>query len=330
MKRKIRHVTAALLLMSLVLALAGGVLAQGNGTHRPTVRFEGIVNSRPVDTKSGTWEISGQVVVVVESTRIIENRGAAEEGAKVVVLANRLDTGELEAIQIRVVEPAVATVKIRGFVTELGLDSLVVNGLTIEYTAETVIEGELELGAFVKIEAQVLPTGYVATAIEVMPVARPRVVEFEGTIETMEDANETVEGNQWIIAEREVTVTDSTVIIGTPDEGKHAEVRALVQSDGELLALRIKVIEEPELVEWTGTIERLPPRRQGFWVVGDRTVLVTPRTDIDGVPELGETAHVKALQYRGRPLFAVQIEIVEPTPTETPVPGETPEPAATH
>jgi hypothetical protein len=278
------------------------------------------VDTRP-DDKIGTWEISGQQVEVVESTRFIENKGPADVGATVVVHARRLNSGGLEAISIRVVEPAVATVKIRGFVTELGDDYLVVNGLTIQYTTETHIVGHLEVGVFVKIEAQMLPTGYVATTIEVRPVGRPRVVEFEGTIESMEDANETVEGNQWIIAGREVTVTERTVIVGTPEEEKQAEVRALVQPDDTLLALWIKVIEGPELVEWTGTIERLP-RRWGFWVVGGRAVLVTPRTEIVGVPEVGKTAHVKAMGFRRRPLFAIEIEVLELTPAETPDPTE--------
>jgi hypothetical protein len=329
MKRKIWFVTVALLLVSLVLPLAVGVAGQGNNGRRPIVKFEGIVDSRPED-KIGTWVISGEQVEVMESTRFIENKGAADEGAKVVVHASPLNTGGFEAISIRVVEPAVATVKIKGFVTELADDYLVVNGLTIQYTTETHIVGHLEVGVFVKIEAQMLPTGYVATKIEVRPVERPRVVEFEGTIESMGDANDTVEGNQWIIGEHQVTVTESTVIVGTPEEGKQAEVRALVQPDDTLLALWIKVIEEPEVIEWTGTIERLP-KRWGFWVVEGRAVLVRPQTVMvgDQVPEVGKPAHVKALGFRRRPLFAIEIEVLELTPAETPELTETLESAAT-
>jgi hypothetical protein len=329
MKGKIWLVTVALLLASLVLPLAVGAAAQGNNGRRPMVKFEGIVESRPED-KMGTWVISGQEVEVVESTRFIENKGPADVGATVVVHARRLNSGGLEAISIRVVRPAVATVKIKGFVTELADDYLVVNGLTIQYTTETHIVGQLEVGVFVKVEAQVLPTGYVATKIEVLPLGRPRFVEFEGTIESMEDANETVEGNQWIIGEHEVTVTESTVIVGTPEVVKQAEVRALVQPDDTLLALRIKVIEEPEMVEWTGTIESLP-KRWGFWVVEGRAVLVRPQTVMigDQVPEVGKTARVKALAFKRRPLFAIEIEVLELTPAESPEPTEILESAAT-
>jgi hypothetical protein len=237
------------------------------------------------------------------------------------VLARRLDGGQLEAIQIRVVEPAVATVKIRGFITRLGPDALVVNGLTIGYTAETRILGSLEVGAFVKIEAQVLPAGYVATTIQVVPTERPRVVEFEGTIERMADT-------LWKVAGRLIAVTERTVIIGTPEIGKHAEVRARVESDGTLLALWIRVKDEPEVEEWRGSIDRLPPQRKGLWEVGGRTVLVTPHTEITGVPRVGKIARVTALRYRNRPLVAVEIEILEPTASEPALPAETPEPAA--
>jgi len=323
MRRKICFVTVALLLVSLVLPLAVGVAAQGNNGRRPIVKFEGIVDSRPNPGKIGTWVISGQQVEVVESTRFTENNGAADEGAKVVVHASRLNGGEFEAISIRVVEPAVVTVKIKGFVTDLGEDYLIVNGLRIEWNEDTDISGQLEVGAFVKIEAQMLPTGYVAITIQVLPVGRPRFVEFEGTIESMGDANETVEGNQWIIGKHEVTVTESTVIIGTPEEGKQAEVRALVQPDDSLLALWIKVIEEPEVIELTGTIERLP-KRWGFWVVEGRAVLVRPQTVMvgDQVPEVGKTARVTAQAFRQRPLFAIEIEVLELTPAETPEPTE--------
>jgi hypothetical protein len=322
MKRRIWLVTAAVLLVSLVLPLAGAAAGRGNTGARPIVKFEGIVRRRPADTNIGTWAISGQRVEVVGSTRFVENKGPAVVGAKVVVLARRLGTGQLEAIQIRVVEPAIVTVKIRGFVTRLGPDDLVVNGLTIGYTAETRIVGSLEVGAFVKIEAQMLPAGYVATTIQVVPTERPRVVEFEGTIERMGDT-------LWKVAGRLITVTEPTVIIGEPEIGKQAEVRARVQSDGTLLALWIKVKDEPEVEEWRGRIDRLPPQRKGLWEVGGRTVHVTPHTEITGVPRVGKIARVKALRYPHRPLVAVEIEVLEPTASDALVPTETPEPAAT-
>jgi len=329
MKRRIWLVTVALLLVSLVLPLVGGVAAQEDTAVRPIVKFEGIVQSRPED-KIGTWVISGQRVEVVERTRFVEDKGPAVVGARVAVLARRLNTGQLEAILIRVLDPAEEVViKIRGFITELGTDYLVVNGLRIEWNRSTHIIGELKVGAFAKIEALVTPSGLVAIRIEIVPVAvTPRIVEFAGVIESMGDENETTEGEIWVIAGREVLVTRRTVIIGRPAVGKWAEVRALVQTDQPLLALWIKVREEPEAVEWRGRIERLPPRLWGFWVVGGRTVLVTPHTEIIGEPQVGKFAKVEALRYPHRPLVAVKIEVLELTPALTPVPTAIPEPTA--
>jgi len=320
MKRKMWLVTVALLLVSLVFPLAG-VAAEDNGRGHPIVRFEGVVTSRPENTKIGEWVISGQSVMVVASTQFIEVRGPAVVNAKVVVIARRLNNGQLQAILIRVTEPAIAVVKIKGFVTELGLNQeyLVVNELRILITAATEIEGELAVGALVKIEAEVTASSYVAKRIEVLPVVRPRFVEFEGAIEAMDDTEWTVDG-------RRITVNERTVIIGTPDVGDWVEVRALVQSDNTLLALMIKVREEPEQEDWMGRIERLPRWGTiGQWVIGGRPVMVTWATEIVGTPQVGKTATVQAMRYRRQPPVAIRIEIVEPTPTATPTETETPE-----
>ena len=324
MKRKMWLVTVALLLASLVLPLAG-VAAEDSGRNHPIVRFEGVVTSRPSDTKIGEWVISGQSVMVVASTRFIEIKGPAVVNAKVVVIARRVNSGQLEAMLIHVIEPAVAVVKIQGFVTELGQDYLVVNGLRIMITAETDIAGELAVGALVKIEAEVTAFSYVAKRIEVLPVVRPRFVEFEGAIEAMDDTEWTVDG-------RRITVNERTVIIGTPDVGDWVEVRALVQSDNTLLALMIKVREEPEQEDWMGRIERLPRWGTiGQWVIGGRPVMVTWATEIVGTPQVGKTATVQAMRYRRQPPVAIRIEIVEPTPTATPTatPTETETPEST-
>ena len=338
MSWKKRFVTVVLLLASLMLASGVEVALADSGQTPPigvpprrVVSFRGAVESRPEGTNIGPWVISGRTVQVVESTRIDETEGPAEVGARVMVVARRVpatDPGEveLEAIVICVLPPPPEQpITIRGLVTELESTYLVVNGLTILYDASTEITGDLEVGAYVKIRALRTAEGLKALTIEVLPI-NDRIVEFEGIIEQI--------GHPvWVIGGRRVTVTRRTRIIGHPEEGLSARVRAQVKSNGDLLALVIEVQnEEPEEIEWNGIIEWLPPgvaarppHYYGRWVVGGRSVQVTPRTEVHGTPRIGLAAHVVALRQPGKPLMAKTISILDAEPVETLPQAVTPE-----
>lgn len=309
MRKRVLCVTVVLLLASLALPLAGSVATRGGNDRRPIVKFEGIVEDAPDVDRLGEWTIDGRIVLVVESTRFVETRGPAEEGARVVVLA-RLTETDLVAMQIRVVSPRLTVVRLRGFITELDEAEkyLLVNGLRVDWNDDTVILGELVEEAFVKIEAIMTGSEYLARRIQVMP-AVPRFVEFEGPITAMDDPT------AWEVAGREITLNERTVIVGTPAIGRHAEVKALVQPDDSLLAVWIKVTEEPEEIIWDGPIERLPRGLLGIWVVGGRPVLVTRQTEIseddEELLEIGACVTVEAVQFRGRPLNALKIEVTD-------------------
>jgi len=309
MRNRVLSITVVLLLASLVLPLAASASAQGDNGRRPIVKFEGTVVDAPEGDRIGEWTIDGRIVLVVESTRFVETKGPAEEGAMVSVLA-RLTETNLEAMQIRVLTPRPTLVRLRGFITELHLADmyLLVNGLRVDWDEDTVILGDLAEGAFVKIEAIMTGSEYLARRIQVMPTV-PRFVEFEGPITAMMD------DTTWEVAGREITLNEQTVIVGTPAVGRHAEVKALVQSDDSLLAVWIKIKEEPEEIIWSGPIERLPRRLLGIWVVGQRSVLVTRETEISDEDreqlEVGVCVAVGAVQFRNRPLTALKIEIME-------------------
>jgi hypothetical protein len=314
MRKRSRVWVVVVLFATLAVTFTGTVAADEKTGLLPIVRFEGIVDSRPADQVEGTWVISGQHVEVIARTRIVEQKGPAEKGARVVVNATR-SGDQLTALQIRVVEPAQATVRIKGIVGELpkedGQTYVVVNGLKVAHNEDTEINGELDVGVLVKIEALVAGSGFTATKIEVLGFPWiPRIVEFEGTIES-------VENSTWVVDEHEFTVSERTIIIGPAEVGKHAEVRALEQSDESLLALWIRIKEEPEIKSWEGLIDRLPWLRWGFWLVDGEAVLVTPLTEITGLePEVGKWALVEA-QRRGRlPWHALKIEVKDPPSAE--------------
>ena len=202
---------------------------------------------------------------------------------------------------------------IEGPITKRGPNYVVVNCLTVYWTGETEIVGQLCLGAEVEIEAYVLPDDHVvAKSITVVPTVTgiaPRIVTFGGYIQSIGEPI-------WVIGDREVTVTSCTVIMGEPEVGRWAKVRALQRSNGELLALLINVWPNwPEEVEFTGRIERLPPNLVGRWVISGRSVWVNRHTEIIGAPQVGHLVKVNALQYPRRSLSAVRIEVL---PVATP------------
>ena len=278
------------------------------------------MEDRPEGTNLGTWTVAGQAVEVVEATRFVEVTGAAEVGAMVTVLANRLEDGSLEAILIRVHPPATPfVVRVRGQLMEMGPDYLVVNGLTIRWTAQTRFEGQVIEGAFVTVEAAQPQAGLVATRVVGEPDREHRrIVELAGTIESIVD-------DVWTIAGIEVTVGDYTVIEGTPEVGDEVVVRALEQADGSLLAVEIKIPGDPDgppqLTEFTGIIEHFPARLWGSWMIGGQSVLVTSETAIVGVPQVGLPAAVEGTRVATGALMANRITIIEPAAERVTVSG---------
>ena len=80
----------------------------------------------------------------------------------------------------------------------------------------------------------------------------------------------------------------------------------------------IKLGRVVERLDFSGMIEALEP---GSWVIGNRTVLVDERTEVEGVPALGARAWVEARVEHPGELVALRIRILAPPPTATPVPA---------
>ena len=186
--RNVRRSTLIVLLAALILCIsAGSVLAEWQ-MRQPFVRLQGVVESRPEEA-IGAWVISGQTVHVVETTTISEEAGPAAVGASVVVVALRRNDDTLEARTITVRAPASRIVRLRGIVEELGVDYLVVNGITVRFDrGAAMIGGTLVEGASVRIDAEVIDDQYRAVRIEVSPTINivPRIIGFVGPIKSME------------------------------------------------------------------------------------------------------------------------------------------------
>jgi len=312
---------ASVLLVALGLVLAPAAIAEN--AHGQVVRFQGLIESRPDAEIAGEWVVDGRAVQVTADTILVEAEGSAEVGARVMVVAEKLNDETLEAILIRVLadEPPVHEVTIRGQATEVAEDHIIVNSLAILITDETEISGDdLEVGAFVKVEAVV--EDETITALRINVLSHHRYVEFRGEIESIAD-------DAWVVDGKTVAIDEDTTISGEAEVGDQATVRAKVLDDGSLLAVWIRVHEPtPEPVEetFTGIIQRFPPSLQGFWLIGGKMVVVDSDTIINGAPVVGAEATVRGYQRARGAWRALEItvgeapELIEFTDTVTRMP----------
>jgi len=139
----------------------------------------------------------------------------------------------------------------------------------------------------------------------------PRPVEFQGTIEAMDEGDPPA----WIVVDgRDVLIDHLTRIEGDLQVGAHVEIQGFLQNDGSVLATRIEV-EEPDddadEVEFKGRIQRI---EGDMWVVGGFTVLITDTTIITGAtPQVGLLAEVKGIRVGPRTVRATEIEVKDPS-----------------
>lgn len=197
------------------------------------VKFEGLVEAMEKDH----WVVAGQKVLLNEDT-IIEHPELAEVGAWAVVQARRRPDGSLLALRITITrgaEKPPQPIEFKGLVESIGDAVWIVAGRTVLINEETVIEGTPQVGAVARVQALQQADG---TLLATRIVIEERVVEFEGPIQE-------IGSDAWVIAGRRVEVDANTVVVGEPRVGALAEVRAIEQADGTLLATRIE-IKEPE------------------------------------------------------------------------------------
>jgi len=284
--------------LSLLLALglgfvqAGPVQAQ-EGAGLPLVKFEGVVDARPAGTKVGLWTIDGQNVTATDTTILVETEGEAKVGAQVVVVAKKTGADAFDAILIRV-KPSDATrvVYLAGVVDEYvaGEKLVIENGKTVLITGSTQIKGDPK-DPYVLVKARFDGSDYVALTIEFVAQPMQRIVEFDGIVTK-------IGADMWTVGDRDVKITEKTIIQGAIAVGNRVKVRAY-KTDSGLVALLIKKAGAswwPKMERFSGVIgEDLPAAPYiGDWMVGERTVTVSAFTRIRGVPVEGAMANVTA------------------------------------
>lgn len=206
------------------------------------LRVEGRVQVVSDTVGSVPWVVEGIQVLVNAATEV---RGAPQVGDFVKVRAAVDANARFFATRLEVERegeeaagsPTATEVRFEGTLQSFTAEVWVVSGRSVRIAASTEIRGAPVVGATVEVRAlQQADSTLVATHLEVEQF-EAQEVRWEGRIESME-------GSRWIVAGRAVQVTNSTEILGTPTVGAEAEVRALLQPDGTLLATRIEIEDD--------------------------------------------------------------------------------------
>lgn len=187
--------------------------------------------------------------------------------------------------------------------------------LTLKITTNTKVEvtGGLTLVPGFWVEATYDPVTLEAFSIQARAPERVegREVVVQGTIDS-------IGLREWVIGGRALAVAKDTKIEGSPQVGLWAEATLLSQPDGSLVALKIQVLGEKgslaeDRLEFAGPIQELG---NVAWVIGGRTVAVAKDTKIEGTPQVGAWAEVRArVGPEGRLVaLSIKIEAAQPGP----------------
>ena len=150
---------------------------------------------------------------------------------------------ELVALRIKITprEEDQAEVEFEGIIESLTETEWMVGGVEVAVNEDTIIEGTPQVGLTAEVRATILPDQTVLATRIVVETTEGNEVTFEGIIESIGET-------EWQVAGQIVLIDAGTIIDESralAEVGMWAEVKAVLQKDGSLLATRIK-IERPD------------------------------------------------------------------------------------
>ncbi len=279
------------------------------------VKLEGTFQGIDED---GNWIVSGRKVSVGPLTRL-ERTPAV--GYRIKVKAVLREDGSLLAQKVEGEKGdgrrAKSKAEVRGVLEAIRDDgTLIVNGISVALSVLTELEGDLQVGDFVKVEGLVQADGSLLASeveskgsAEEADVPEPSNVEIEGIIEKVNaDGTFTVNG---------ITVATSVLseIKGALAEGVSVKVEGVFLEDGTVLARELKgegrrATASGTEVKVKGLLETVQRDDEGnvvSVVVDGLTIALEALTDVEGLLEPGSILEIKAIISDGE-FLASKIE----------------------
>lgn len=206
--------------------------------------FEDVV----VSIADAGWQI-GEQMVLVDAETVIEAGIVAGDLVEVegVVVNGELLAREIELEDDIEITPTPmpigqAIIELVGQLAAIDGASLQVGGLTFAITPETKIQGVLQVGDIVEVEAARAEDGSL-TALEVELAELDDLTDPTAVVIGIKGVVESISETLWVIGGFQVAVNADTEIEEGLVVGDLAEVEGLLQADGTLLASEIELAE---------------------------------------------------------------------------------------
>ncbi len=284
-----------------------------------TATLRGPLDS--VDTTAMTFDLLGLTVHVTDKTSFggpgdgggFSKLADLKTGSPVTALVTD-QGGQITAIRVLVTAPASQpTERLRGTVKQIGTTSWTITDddgkdVVITVTSDTKILGAPKVGDKVQVLGHPDSSGgFVAELIVALPAVQAPPTRLVGTVKS-------TGATSWVVTTGDgtdvtVTVTTETKIVGSPAVGDKVQVLGTRDASGNLVAqLIVKLMTEPPPstdVTFTGTVKSI---ELGIWVVDTTKVFVTPRTEIEGSPKVGDTVKVTGKKMADGSVLATDIQ----------------------
>jgi hypothetical protein len=215
------------------------LLSHGTPDTSDEVELQGLV----LAISTNAWDIGNQTVLVTSETEIT---GTIEVGDLVRVHASYDQDGSLIASEIVLEESETPIedetrnmIEFVGTVETISSEAWIVGGQTVAITPQTEIQGNVEVGDLIKVEAYSSEDG----SLEAFEITRTNngrsrgnnqnKVEFVGTVEVISQDSWTVDG-------RIVNISSETEIKGNIALGDIVKVEGHLEDDDSFIADEIK------------------------------------------------------------------------------------------
>jgi len=223
-----------------------------------------------------------------------------QNASTVAPFPTELESNTQQAIDLR----RRPRVKVTGWIKDTDMDRWRLSGGVLRMDLDPLVEGNTDTDEFAVVIGHVQEDGQLhaeSVSVRPLPGELGHTLEFRCLIQD-------IELRYWILCNRVVLITDSTLVQGQPEIGALAEVKAVRLTGGTVLARSIKVAAADTFaeVEFEGPIESAA---DDVWIVNGITVAISPVTVVRGVPEPGLTTEVKGILQPDGSVLAQSITV---------------------
>lgn len=262
-----------------------------------------------VTARGETWTIGGQTFATTDSTIIVGN---PQIGDIVSVSGYLLPDGTLVATYIILLHRTPANqFSLTGEVTSIGPDEWVVAGQTIAVDGDTAVDETIVVGDTAHVYGLILADPSATDGSR--PRSGPAVTLLAERIDKVDDTQpfefigvvQSIGPDNWLISGVTIAVDASTEIKDDIVVGDVVKVEGVVLADAVWLAHEIKLAEDGDKFEFTGTVNQID-----LWQVAGISFAVDDFTEIDSGIDIGDLVYVEGRILAGGTWLATEIRLL--------------------